>query len=200
MDEIVESYRQAVNSLALASERQSVCDLRSGRDPNTRVWTLRDKGGVLIAEVGKRAEPVQQPARTKASPKYVTLETLQAVVVVISDEFKKRFRTASDSQKDLVERLEKLEAKTVSKSLDAEAFVSLEEMAERLDRLESALQDIAHNGLRYRGYWKSGMRAKRGDAFTHDGSLWWACRDADDMPSRESPNWNIAIRKGRDAK
>lgn len=105
-----------------------------------------------------------------------------------------------DQLKRIKKRLHELEPSKVTKSLDAEAFDTMAEMAERVDRLEATLTEIADNGFRYRGYWRSGMRAKRGDAFTHDGSLWWACRDADDPPSKESPNWNIAVRKGRDGK
>lgn len=53
-------------------------------------------------------------------------------------------------------------------------------------------------GIRYIGYWREGAEAKGGDATTHDGTLWVAIRDTKAKPSRESSDWNIGARKGRD--
>lgn len=53
-------------------------------------------------------------------------------------------------------------------------------------------------GIRYIGYWREGTEAKGGDATTHDGTLWVALRDTKAKPSRESGDWNIGARKGRD--
>ncbi|HVI57731.1 MAG TPA: hypothetical protein VM619_02505 [Luteimonas sp.] len=98
------------------------------------------------------------------------------------------------------ERIKSLEANHVSKSLDAEAYDAMADLAERLDRIEAGLQEIADNGLRYRGYWRDGLKAKRGDTYTHDGSLWWAVRGTEDKPCHESADWQVAVRKGRDAR
>lgn len=53
-------------------------------------------------------------------------------------------------------------------------------------------------GIRYIGYWREGAEAKGGDATTHDGTLWVAIRDTKAKPCRESSDWNIGARKGRD--
>lgn len=74
------------------------------------------------------------------------------------------------------------------------------ELAERLERLETNLQEVSDDGFRYRGYWRDGMKAKRGEAFTHDGSVWWAVRNTEDKPCNESPDWQVAVRKGRDGR
>ena len=101
---------------------------------------------------------------------------------------------------DLEQRIAQLESLRVSKSLDLEAYGEMESMADRLDRMESSLQEIADNGLRYRGYWQQGKKARRGDAYTHDGSLWWAVRATEDRTCNESMDWQVAVRKGRDAR
>lgn len=49
-----------------------------------------------------------------------------------------------------------------------------------------------------RGYWREGTHAKAGDGWTHDGSWWIAQKDTDDKPTRESANWRMGARKGRD--
>jgi len=49
-----------------------------------------------------------------------------------------------------------------------------------------------------RGYWREGTKAKAGDGWTNDGSWWIAKRDTDAKPCRESPDWRIGARKGRD--
>lgn len=49
-----------------------------------------------------------------------------------------------------------------------------------------------------RGYWREGSEAKTGDAMTHDGTLWIALRDTKAKPARESDDWRIGARKGRD--
>lgn len=49
-----------------------------------------------------------------------------------------------------------------------------------------------------RGYWREGTEAKTGDAMTHDGTLWIAVRDTKAKPARESDDWRIGARRGRD--
>ncbi len=49
-----------------------------------------------------------------------------------------------------------------------------------------------------RGYWREGTEAKTGDAMTHEGTLWIALRDTTAKPARESEDWRIGARKGRD--
>lgn len=53
-------------------------------------------------------------------------------------------------------------------------------------------------GLRPGGYWKEGTKALSGQAWTKDGVLWIAIRDTSDVPSRNSADWFIGARKGKD--
>lgn len=50
-----------------------------------------------------------------------------------------------------------------------------------------------------KGYWREGTVAKKGDAWTHDGSLWIARRDTNTRPSTQAKDdWRLGVRKGRD--
>lgn len=104
------------------------------------------------------------------------------------------------------ERMQALERKVdalsgvaVSKALDAEAYDAMGELAERLDRMEKQMTDLAEHRFTYRGYWSKGMSVERGDAYSHNGSLWYAQRQTVAEPSRECPDWIVAARKGSDA-
>lgn len=53
-------------------------------------------------------------------------------------------------------------------------------------------------GIHGKGYWRDGNRAKSGEAWTHDGSLWVAKNDTSETPSAKSGDWTLAARRGRD--
>lgn len=53
-------------------------------------------------------------------------------------------------------------------------------------------------GIRPCGYWREGTKAKAGDAWVHDGSLWIARADSAAKPETKSADWLIAARRGRD--
>lgn len=53
-------------------------------------------------------------------------------------------------------------------------------------------------GLHYRGYWKAGIAAKAGEAWTEKGTMWVALKDTSAQPVEGSPDWSIGARKGRD--
>lgn len=53
-------------------------------------------------------------------------------------------------------------------------------------------------GLRPGGYWREGTKAKAGEAWVHDGSLWIAKQDTPAKPETQSADWIIGARKGRD--
>lgn len=53
-------------------------------------------------------------------------------------------------------------------------------------------------GIHGKGYWRDGNKAKSGDAWTHDGSLWVAKKDTDETPATKSGDWMLAARRGRD--
>lgn len=56
------------------------------------------------------------------------------------------------------------------------------------------------SGIHYGGFWREGMTVQASRAVTHAGSLWIALRETREKPCRESEDWCIAARKGRDAK
>lgn len=53
-------------------------------------------------------------------------------------------------------------------------------------------------GIRPAGYWREGTKAKAGEAWVHDGSLWVAMKDCASKPATNDEGWIIAARKGRD--
>ena len=53
-------------------------------------------------------------------------------------------------------------------------------------------------GIRPAGYWREGTRAKAGEAWTHDGSLWIATKETSAKPENGCADWVIGARRGRD--
>lgn len=53
-------------------------------------------------------------------------------------------------------------------------------------------------GIHSKGYWREGVRAKAGEAWVQDGSLWIAVKDNQSKPATNDEGWIIAARKGRD--
>lgn len=53
-------------------------------------------------------------------------------------------------------------------------------------------------GIRPAGYWRDGVKAKAGEAWVEDGSLWIAVKATTAKPSHTCGDWIIAARKGRD--
>jgi hypothetical protein len=173
--------------------------------------TLYDKWGRVVARedcdgnltVGAKEAPKAQ-APQKPAVRYATFKELNGAIDGIADGVHELIQGVETNILRISEafdvRIKSIEGSAITKSLDAAAVDTMAEMAERLDRLESTLQEIADGGFRYRGYWRDGMKAKRGDAFTHDGSLWWAVRPTEDRPCNESMDWQVAVRKGRDTR
>ena len=56
-------------------------------------------------------------------------------------------------------------------------------------------------GIRPGGYWREGVVAKAGEAWTHDGTMWIAKRNTSERPGLTAKDdWYIGARKGRDGK
>lgn len=53
-------------------------------------------------------------------------------------------------------------------------------------------------GIHAKGYWREGTRAKAGDAWVNDGSLWIAVKDCQSQPGLNDEAWIIAARRGKD--
>lgn len=51
-----------------------------------------------------------------------------------------------------------------------------------------------------RGYYRDGMASEKGDIVTHDGNAWIAQRDTKAKPCRESEDWRMLARRGRDGR
>lgn len=54
--------------------------------------------------------------------------------------------------------------------------------------------------LIYREIWRENEKYSAGDAVTFGGSLWIALRATQSKPGDGSPDWRLAVKKGRDAK
>lgn len=95
---------------------------------------------------------------------------------------------------DLERRLDALEGYVPA---DGEAFSEIAKCMERLDQMEAQLSE---GTLRYRGYWREGMKCNRNEAVTENGSLWIAIRSTDEKPGHNpGSDWCLAARKGKDA-
>jgi hypothetical protein len=81
---------------------------------------------------------------------------------------------------------------------------SILEQQARIEALEKQLREAlekADNGrLCYRGYWREGMSAKRGDLWTEGGTTWFCNRGTNEKPNGASIDWNVFARKGTDGK
>ncbi len=53
-------------------------------------------------------------------------------------------------------------------------------------------------GIIGKGYWRESIKAKAGEAWTHEGTMWIATKDTAEKPSTASKDWYIGARKGRD--
>lgn len=53
-------------------------------------------------------------------------------------------------------------------------------------------------GIRPAGYWRDGSKAKAGDVWTRNGSMWIAKRDTSVSPEPKSEDWYLAVQRGRD--
>ena len=73
------------------------------------------------------------------------------------------------------------------------------EFEPRIASLEKKIADVEQRGVRYRGVYQRSEDYKRGDLVTFDGSMWHATRDTTDEPG-PSKDWQMAVKKGRDAR
>lgn len=53
-------------------------------------------------------------------------------------------------------------------------------------------------GIRPKGYWTEGTKAKTNEAWTEGGTLWIALKETSSKPGLQNDAWMIAARKGRD--
>jgi hypothetical protein len=89
----------------------------------------------------------------------------------------------------------------VQPTFDAQSrrMSAIETALKTIERLEARLADVEKRGLRYLGVYQRAMDYRRGDATTHDGSLWIATDDTRGQPGVDA-NWQLAVKRGRDGK
>ncbi|RYD81368.1 MAG: hypothetical protein EOP84_11135, partial [Verrucomicrobiaceae bacterium] len=87
---------------------------------------------------------------------------------------------------DLERRLAQAETQ---KFIDAEVFDEVAALAKLVENMQS---EFVERSVNYRGYWRKGMQAKRGDMFTDHGSTWIAVRATDEAPSTHCSDWCVA--------
>jgi hypothetical protein len=74
---------------------------------------------------------------------------------------------------------------------------------DRIAELERRLVEIETKGVSYTGTFQRAIEYRRGALVTHDGSLWVALADMRapcPEPGGGAPEWQLAVRKGRDAR
>jgi hypothetical protein len=193
MDEIAEGFNAALAALPLKQQRQ-VDDRMSTRSAG--IWELRDSRGAIVAKVKDRrfeAPPSQRPLRPNVATRQYVMDVAKSLINTVSEEL-------ASIRGSLGEVATKAESAVVNKALDTQIVEVFEEIQGRLQSLESSVEEVMDHGFRYRGFWREGMSSKRGDAFTEDGSLWICLRSTKDRPGYNSPDWHIAVRKGRNGR
>lgn len=84
-------------------------------------------------------------------------------------------------------------------SFEAEYLADSHEIVIRAgigDRVREARYSAG--GIRLGGYWREGVKAQSGEAYSHKGSLWIARRETASAPNPESRDWVLAARHGKD--
>jgi hypothetical protein len=76
-------------------------------------------------------------------------------------------------------------------------------LSDRVRALEAAVEpanpEDKIRGL-YRGAFKDGATAKRGELWTHGGSLWHCDADTNERPSKRPDSWTLCVKRGKASK
>lgn len=190
-------YRAAVERLP-ENLRRRASEFMSERRESGQ-WVVRDASGSVLNPAVPPAPPTK-PKFDQAAFKQLLVAEIVGLLKPVFRDIQADVELIDKAIGSISARLKAVEEGPATKSLDVAAYDSLVELAERVDRAEKTLADVINSGFRYRGYWREGVHAQRGEAYTNDGSLWWAVRDTDEKPCRESLDWQVAVRKGQDAK
>jgi HK97 family phage prohead protease len=152
-----------------ASTRKHVSEAHSIR--TGRTWTMRDASGAEIATVAPTpAHPAK--AAPMSNQKYVTSREMEKF------------------------------SEQLGKSLGGLIADTIRPLAERIAALEQenkALRSqVVRGGIRYKGFWKPGIYLE-GDVTTEAGSAWICLRETREKPHHSATDWNLFVRKGKDA-
>lgn len=70
----------------------------------------------------------------------------------------------------------------------------------RIAALEASIAELQSNAFEYRGVFEEGAEYRKNAVVTHDGGLWIAVVPKTNRVPGASPDWRLAVRKGRDGK
>jgi hypothetical protein len=78
---------------------------------------------------------------------------------------------------------------------------ALKERDDKIAALEARIIDMEKHiaAMTYKGVWRDGERYRKNNFVTHDGSVWICLRDIEGKPG-QSLEWQLAVRKGKDAR
>jgi len=85
-----------------------------------------------------------------------------------------------------------------AESIALQAYAGMTRLLARVKAMQDRMVVVEQRGVRYRGVYQRSEDYKRGDLVTFDGSMWHATRDTADEPGA-SRDWQLAVKKGRDA-
>jgi hypothetical protein len=145
------------------------------------------------AQEAKRSEDAAVAGRVRQSE--------DAILKACARFIDQRFATLDKLLEEMRLKAAAINTTLTEKALDLEVYDSVRELAEKVDNLSITVSDLKVKGFNYRGYWRPGTVAKRGDAFTDSGICWYCHRDTETKPNRaDQDTWSILVNKGRDGK
>lgn len=96
-----------------------------------------------------------------------------------------------------VEALIELSMERDGRKSSEETFAHVKAIS-RLNALEESVAELQANPLEYHGVHESGRCYARNAFVTHGGSLWAALRPTSERPG-QSRDWQLAVKRGKDA-
>ena len=81
-------------------------------------------------------------------------------------------------------------------AVDAHVLRLLHGMRLLLRRIEQTETHLKGMHSPYRGTWKPGTEARRGELWTRSGSLWHADKDTTTTPGKDPACWTLAVKRG----
>ncbi len=103
----------------------------------------------------------------------------------------------------IADRAEEVRRSLGKGKIDAEkiamqAYAGMVRLFDVMRALLDRVEHVEERGVRYRGVYQRSEDYKRGDLVTFEGSMWHATRDTIEEPGA-SKDWQLAVKKGRDA-
>ena len=70
----------------------------------------------------------------------------------------------------------------------------------RIDQLENRIKELEASQTKYEGIWEAGKAYRKGTLVTHSGSIFHANTDSPLKPGTPNSGWQLAVKRGKDAK